>query len=1296
MLQSTVSFANQGAIIVKKHPRRSTVVGLGALIAILIMAALAGAAGRSEPTVVPNLRFPVLDEESEHQLLERDLAFESRKTAGDVQLGIGEAGQLRGAAARSAAQARKAARKAPPNGPATFAGDWSPAGPAPIAEIPRTTPTFFASMNGRIGALAILPNGRYVLGGAQGGVWTRDSDTSSWVPRTDGLPSLAIGALGVAANGTTIYAGTGEGAMSGDSYAGNGVLRSTDGGTTWAHVSGDYFVGVSMSRIVVDPSNANHLYAAVLRGRAGARRVTPPIHSRYGIWESSDAGVTWKLLREVSEVNGASDLEMDPQNPKTLFASFLGDKIYKSTNGGATWFPIMTGLPAADYSVERTRFSLGISHPSGPSATLYAGFGYDGQPSRVWKSTNAGSSWAVTADGVGEDSVLDYCAEQCIYDNVIESDPTNPNVVFAGGQFNYSIGSGGIYRSDDGGATWKNLGYNQHPDFHALAFNPTNSQKIVVGSDGGVWRSSSQGGRQDPGAPLSAATWVSLNRGGLQIAQFTSIATNPSLVDAGVPFPEGDWGGTQDNGTMTNFGGTWFDVASGDGGQVLVDPTDYNYVYGTYFGVSPYRYTDGGGVFTNQTITSGIDTSDRSDFYVPWTLNRDEPSQLFLGTYRAYRTDNAKAPAAGAVKWKAISGDLTGGCTGTAPNGARTCALSAFGLGGGQGLYAGSLDGYVWVSPDAQAADTPSWQRVGANKLPNRPVQAIEVDRSNYRIAYVAYGGFSKATPGRWGHVYKTTDGGGSFADISQGLPDVPVNSIVLDPSYPNTLYAGTDVGPYVTYDGGGTWQFMGGASFPIVAVHQLDLDPAHGSLLAGSYGRGAFALEDLAPRPALQISKVDAGLPVGPKSTVTYTLTVKNIGSGPATNVVVTDPLPANTSLGTIADGGTSTAGVVKWVLPKLAPGEARDLHFSVSISDALKKKVSSIVNDGVKAVSQDGPFTTGSPFITPLADPYGVKLAPASQTDGARLGGSVTYKVTVTNVGYLDDAYALSTSGGTYPVSALAWPACTTPITTTGSLTPGASRDVCVRVTVPSDAANGATSTSTVKAVSTGSPSQSAAGTITTIAIAADTLVVDGDGNAPDVASNYTAALTAAGITSYSVWDLALDATLPPNYLKAFKNVVWFTGNTYPGPMGPYEAQLASFLDGGGSLFVSGQDILDQAAGTTPFMHDYMHVDWDGTESQNDIATDFVTSVSGATLTDGIGAIPLDFSVLGAPFMDQITPVGPAVGIFTDDEDAFDALQFDGTYRVVFLAFPFEEYGTANDRSDLMARVFGFFAAP
>ena len=437
-----------------RRPRRLSAL----LVAVIAAALVASAVGLAANRLSDNLNTddillnsgakpPLLDEESEQELLARDFAFESRRTAGDTPLSGIEAGQLRGAAARSAAQARKAARKAAPAGPTTFGGSWTSLGPSPISEV---TPEH-AGHRGheRPYRRPRDPQGRNLdprwrprrnLGARADGIGR--------VPKTDNLPSLAIGALAIApTNDNVIYAGTGEGALSGDSYTGNGILKSTDGGNTWTQVSGDYFMGVSISRLVVDPTNASHLYAAVLRGRGGARRVSPPVHSRFGIWESTDGGVNWTLRREVPEKTAPPDLEIDPQNPKILYASFWSDKIYRSTNGGLTWTPFMTGLPDADYAAETTRFSIAISHtsPTGP-VTLYAGFGYDGRGGARLQVDHRGRQVEHLAGWSGADSVFDYCAEQCSYDNVIEVDPHNANIVYAGGQFNYAIGSGGIFR----------------------------------------------------------------------------------------------------------------------------------------------------------------------------------------------------------------------------------------------------------------------------------------------------------------------------------------------------------------------------------------------------------------------------------------------------------------------------------------------------------------------------------------------------------------------------------------------------------------------------------------------------------------------------------------------------------------------------------------------------------------------------------------------------------------------------------------------------------------------------------
>ena len=587
--------------ILRRRPRWAITGAMVAASITVVAGAAFGVVGGDDPSYQAGTEAKVLSEfgraplqeaGSSAELMARNAFFMSRRTAGTSPLDATQAGIQR---AQGQAEAKALRKGTSTTGPTTFDAAWTGLGPNPIVQGLRSPGPNqrFGAMSGRIGAMAIRKDGTILLAGAQGGIWkwagTASTGVGSWTALTDNQVSLAMGSLAVApSNDNIVYGGTGEGHLSGDSYFGNGVLKSTDGGNTWTHVSGDYFRGVAISRIVVDPANASHLYAAVLRGRGGARRVTPPVHSRYGIWESTNGGVSWTLLKEATEANGATDLEMDPQNTSILYASFWGDAIYKSTNGGATWARIMNGIPGspAQHAGNLTRFSIAISHPAGSGAVLYAGFdwvdatGY--HPSRVFKSENEGISWSMLPRGSGtQDNVEDYCGGQCFYDNVIEAAPDNPSVVYAGGQFNYGIGSGGFFRSDDGGQTWINLGYDQHPDFQAFAFDPNDSNKIVYGSDGGVWYSLNRGGRlAGPSAPLSAVNWQSLNgtvdpltalvtaRTGLQIAQFTSIATVPTV-------PARFWGGTQDNGTLRKSGGsaTWFDIPNGDGGQVLVDPT---------------------------------------------------------------------------------------------------------------------------------------------------------------------------------------------------------------------------------------------------------------------------------------------------------------------------------------------------------------------------------------------------------------------------------------------------------------------------------------------------------------------------------------------------------------------------------------------------------------------------------------------------------------------------------------------------------------------------------------------------
>jgi hypothetical protein len=201
--------------------------------------------------------------------------------------------------------------------------------------------------------------------------------------------------------------------------------------------------------------------------------------------------------------------------------------------------------------------------------------------------------------------------------------------------------------------------------------------------------------------------------------------------------------------------------------------------------------------------------------------------------------------------------------------------------------------------------------------------------------------------------------------------------------------------------------------------------------------------------------------------------------------------------------------------------------------------------------------------------------------------------------------------------------------------------------------------------------------------------------------VSAYYKDALVAAG-AQYTFWDLTVDPNLAPKYMSAFKNIVWYTGTSWPAPITPYEGSLTAFLDGGGHLFMSGQDILDQGAGTTDFVKNYLHITWDGSERQNDKGTAAVTGVTGNPVTGSIGSVTINNTILGPAFMDQITPNGSAMAAFMDDGSHTlppatgpkpDGLTFGGTYKVVFLAFGFEAYGIATDRATLMSKVIAWF---
>ncbi len=658
---------------------------------------------------------------------------------------------------------------------------WTPLGPAPIANRDA----------GRISTIAVHPTSpsTIYIGAAQGGVWRTTDGGQNWVPLTDRECSLAMGSIAldpVALN--IVYAGTGENHFSGDSYYGCGVLRSSNDGATWTRLGAAEFDtntgGARIAKVIVDRATAGSLVST-----------TVFVASSFGVHRSTDSGSTWaRVLTGI-----ATDMVVHPSDPQTLYSAIgstsagTTNGVFKSTDGGATWTKLAGGFPTTDVG----RIALAIA-PSAPNV-LYAAVQNafenpratgDGQLLGIWKSTDTGSTWIkLTASNAS-------CGTQCWYDLVIAVRPTSADTVYFGGvQF---------YRSIDGGNSFQNLPLTgSHVDHHAIEFHPTDPSIMYTGNDGGIYRSTTSG-----------TAWTSLN-GNMQITQFYSgIGLHPSDENTVL-------GGTQDNGTL-QFAGSepWAHVLGGDGGFTAISFVNPDTAYAetqwtANSGFSGPRRRDGPTSFVHKV--TGINIGDRALFIPPLVMDRTDPNVLYFGTYQLYRTSNQ------GELWASISSDLSR--TGTGSISAIAPAESD-----PRTVYVGTNDGYLQVTIEGGA----TWS-LRNNGLPQRYISDIAVDATNARVAIASVSGFGT------GHVFRTTDGGVSWQDISGNLPDVPVNAVLHDPGLGNVIYIGTDLGIFRSTNGGGTWTPFN-ENFPNVAVFDLAFGRGTGTVVAATHGRGMFA----------------------------------------------------------------------------------------------------------------------------------------------------------------------------------------------------------------------------------------------------------------------------------------------------------------------------------------------------------------------------------------------------------------------------------------------------------------------
>ncbi len=777
-------------------------------------------------------------------------------------------------------------------------------GPAPINN--GQTFAFSGNVSGRVASLAIDSKQSNIiyLAAAQGGVWKTTDSGNNWTPMTDNAPTQAIGAIAIdPTNSNIIYAGTGEGNLSRDSFSGMGILKSTDGGKSWANLASDTFLGLSFSNLIIDPNTPKTLYASIANGISGGNSSVPTTRDP-GIYKSTDGGVSWDNILKVGspEFASAVDIEMDKTNTSVLYSSFFNKGVFKTTDAGQSWIQVEGGLP----SEAASRIDIGIA-PSNPNI-IYASAGQANARDllNIYKSTNGGLSWSIVSKP--PESVFGNIC-QCFYDNIITVDPTDPNIVYYGGVT--------LYKSINGGQSWGDVATNMHPDFHAITINSSSSGKqIYVGNDGGVWSSSDEG-----------QSWNNLNTT-LNITQFQSVAIHPT--DANITL-----GGTQDNGTNLYQGKlNWAHADDGDGGFTAIDQVDPKTMYHTDFNlknvlISIVRSKQGGQIGTWEFAGEGLNQSDDVLFYAPFILDPNNQYTLYFGTSRLYRTTNQ------GQSWLPISDSLTRTSSTTSKktnyknNKASQhadnkelskqffiSAISAIAVAPSNSsvIYTGSSDGAVFVSQN----NGNSFQDVTDN-LPNRYISDLVIDPIISNTVYASLGGFQS------GHVFKSSTGGKNWQDISGNLPDVPANALVINPNNPRNLFVGTDIGLFQTDDGGQNWSLIGG--LPTLAIFDIAINSKLGILRVATHGRGVYELKldnavDKTPPMVTVITPngkevIDAGSKVAIKWVSNDNIGVMKHDIALSTDGGMSFPI-------SIANGLDGTTQEFLWNVPNLATSQA------------------------------------------------------------------------------------------------------------------------------------------------------------------------------------------------------------------------------------------------------------------------------------------------------------------------------------------------------------------------------------
>ncbi len=698
-----------------------------------------------------------------------------------------------------------------------------------------------ATMSGRVSCLAGVSTAPEIIyvGAASGGIWKSISAGASFKPVFDdhiqSIGDIAIDQL----HPDTIWAGTGESWVRNSVSVGDGIYVSKNGGLTWEHKG--LPESEHIAKVLVHPKDSKKIFVAVqgrLWGDSDAR----------GVYKSEDFGDTWKKVLYIDESTGAADITISQDNPDILFASMwthrrspdffnsggAGSGLFKSIDGGDNWTKIEKDLPEGILG----RIAVEIA-PSN-SQIVYAAIECEKKEQKgLYKSVDGGANWSLVNTEFN-------MTVRPFYFSRLHIDPTNADIVFKGG-LNAIV-------SNDGGEKFRTIESGVHSDIHDIWVNPQNNKHVLLGTDGGVYRS------------LDGAYLFEHFRN-LPLSQFYQIS-----VDNAVPYNV--YGGLQDNGSWyapsrTQYGSIrnsdWKLSFYGDGFYSFRHPENENLIYSESQGGNLSRHNKKNGQTKNiAPIPEGEKEKYRFNWNTPIHLSEHVPDRIYVGAQYLFKSDNM------GDKWTRISPDLTtnnpdkqrqaksGGLSidnSTAENNTTIYIIEESPL-DDQIIWVGTDDGLLHVSKDGGGR----WKNVTEN-IPGLPeglwVSSIDASRFDPLVAYLTVDGHRSGDQSVY--VYKTTDQGATWTSISKGI-DGFAHVIKEDLVNPQLLYVGTEYGLFISVDGGLGWKRFYN-NLPKVPVHDLALPMHEDDLVVGTHGRGVYILDYLSPLRQLENDVVTSTL---------------------------------------------------------------------------------------------------------------------------------------------------------------------------------------------------------------------------------------------------------------------------------------------------------------------------------------------------------------------------------------------------------------------------------------------------